>query len=245
MTTLPIYTLNALFLAAMTSMNIAEICGLRWKRLNLTETPIIMDAELLPALTAGVREQYYKGAWGSVKAKARRRNVFLPRWVVTALTELRQREHWVGPEDPVFAGSTGKPICENAIVQRHLKPAGAKLDMPWLSWHDLRRTFATLAGAEKMSIGERKELMGHSRAGKPYALPLITTSRWTIIITASLTSWPGRNLSLAPRLPRWRSFTAENALLRTRAAAPLITIRLCPRTCPKATRPTWNGRPRG
>jgi integrase len=36
--------------------------------------------------------------------------------------------------------------------------------MPWLSWHDLRRTFATLADQEKISIGERKEIMGHSRA---------------------------------------------------------------------------------
>ena len=36
--------------------------------------------------------------------------------------------------------------------------------MPWLSWHDLRRTFATLADQEKISIGERKTLMGHGRA---------------------------------------------------------------------------------
>jgi len=81
-----------------------------------------------------------------------------------ALAELREREHWVSLEDPVFAGTTGKPVCENAIVQRHLKPAGAKLDMPWLSWHDLRHTFATLADGEKISIGERKELMGHANA---------------------------------------------------------------------------------
>jgi integrase len=32
------------------------------------------------------------------------------------------------------------------------------------SWHDLRRTFATLADLEKISIGERKQLMGHGRA---------------------------------------------------------------------------------
>jgi len=38
------------------------------------------------------------------------------------------------------------------------------LGMPWLAWHDLRRTFATLADQEKISIGERKEIMGHSHA---------------------------------------------------------------------------------
>jgi integrase len=152
------------FLAVMTSMNVAEICGLKWKRINLTAESIIMDDELLPPFIAGVREQWYKGEWGSVKAKARRRNVLLPEWAVEELQQLQQRKSWVGPEDPVFAGMGGNPLCENAIVQRHLKPAGRKLGMPWLSWHDLRRTFATLADLEKISIGERKELMGHGRA---------------------------------------------------------------------------------
>jgi integrase len=85
------------------------------------------------------------------------------------LMDMKQRDRWVGPEDPVFSGAAGKPVCENAIVQRHLKPAGGKLDMPWLSWHDLRRTFATLADAERISIGERKELMGHARAEQTLA----------------------------------------------------------------------------
>ncbi len=152
------------FLAVMTSMNIAEICGLKWKRVNLTSAPIIMDADLLPAFKAGVREQWYKGEWGSVKAKARRRNVPLPQWAVGQLLNLQHRPKWVGPEDPVFAGVGGRPLCENAILQRHLKPAAAKLGTPWLSWHHLRHTFATLADGEKISIGERKELMGHANA---------------------------------------------------------------------------------
>jgi integrase len=151
------------FLAVMTSMNVAEICGLKWKRVNLTKQPVIMDAELLPPFTVGVREQWFLGQWGSVKARARRRYVVLPQWAVEQLKELQNRARCVGPEDPVFAGTSGRPLCANAIAKRHLKPAGAKLGMPWLNWHDLRRTFATLADLEKISIGERKELMGHSR----------------------------------------------------------------------------------
>lgn len=73
------------FLAIMTSMNVAEICGLKWKRVNLTEEPEIMDDELLPPFMAGVREQWYKREWGSVKARARRRNVLLPQWAVGEL----------------------------------------------------------------------------------------------------------------------------------------------------------------
>jgi integrase len=145
-------------------MNIAEICGLKWKRLNLNAEPMIMDDELVLPFHAAVREQWYKQQWGSVKAKARRRDVLLPQWGVEQLRELHQRMKWVEPEDPVFAGTSGRPLCENAIAKRHLKPAGARLGIPWLSWHDLRRTFATLADLEKISIGERKELMGHGRA---------------------------------------------------------------------------------
>ncbi len=165
------------FMAVMTSMNIAEICGLRWKRINLTADLIMMDDELLPVGMAGVREQYYKSEWGSVKAKARRRYVPLPGWVIQELGELRQRKQWTEPEDPVFAGESGKPLCENAIVQRYLKPAGQKLGIPWLAWHDLRRTFATLADQEKLSIGERKELMGHGRAEMTLQYTHVPTER--------------------------------------------------------------------
>ena len=114
---------------------------------------------------------------GSVKAKARRRHSLLPRWVIEELKELRQREQWTGPDDAVFAGESGRPLCENAIVQRYLKPAGRKLGMPWLAWHDLRRTFAALADQEKLSIGERKEVMGHSRAEMTLQYTHVPTER--------------------------------------------------------------------
>jgi len=68
-----------------------------------------MDDELLPPFMAGVREQWYKGEWVSVKAKARRRNVLLPQWALGELQALRQRKGSVGPEDPIFAGTGGKP----------------------------------------------------------------------------------------------------------------------------------------
>ena len=36
--------------------------------------------------------------------------------------------------------------------------------MPWLGWHDLRRTFTTLGDEMGMSAGERQVLMGHEDA---------------------------------------------------------------------------------
>jgi len=58
--------------ACLTSMNIAEVCGLRWGRVNLTSGPIMVDGESLPAYHVAVREQWYLRQWGTVKAKKRR-----------------------------------------------------------------------------------------------------------------------------------------------------------------------------
>ena len=48
-------------------------------------------------------------------------------------------------QDPVFAARTGRPLDEHNIARRYLKPVGAKLGMPWLSWHCFRRTRTTLS----------------------------------------------------------------------------------------------------
>src|SRR5258708_7690240 len=64
--------------AILTSMNIAEICGLQWKRVNLSDQFTTVDGESLPPLTIAVRAQWYRGEYGSVKAKSRRRNLPIP-----------------------------------------------------------------------------------------------------------------------------------------------------------------------
>lgn len=63
--------------------------ALRWKRLNLTDEIVIVGAEVLNPCTVAVRENYYRGKFGSVKAKSRREDVPLSRSVVKALLALR------------------------------------------------------------------------------------------------------------------------------------------------------------
>jgi len=180
--------------ASLTSMNIAEVCGLRWKRVNLTDEPIIMDGESLPPRCVAVREQWYRAAFGTVKAKSRRRNLPLPKLLVDALRELYAGVEWNDarskgrpkadfantagsnparqqptPEDPVFVGREGKPRDQSAMLKRQVRPAAAKIGAPTLGWHDLRRTFATLADELGMTMGERQALMGHARAAQTMA----------------------------------------------------------------------------
>jgi integrase len=150
--------------AIVTSMNIAEVCGLQWKRVNLSEQFATVDGESLPPLTIAVRAQWYRGEYGSVKAKSRRRNVPIPELLRAVLASMKERPKFTGLDDPVFAARSGKPVDEHNIARRHLKPVGRSLGMPWLSWHCFRRTHTTLAHELGMVFTDRMAMMGHSEA---------------------------------------------------------------------------------
>lgn len=150
------------FTSVMTSMNVAEICGLIWKWLNLTDGWVIVDGEAIKPWHAGIRQQWYRGHYGSLKAGSRRRDVFIPPSLAQALLCLKQRPLWTGPEDPVFASREGTPVDAHNVAKRYLKPLGKRLGMPWLSWHCLRRSFATATDRFGLTHGERRAMMGHS-----------------------------------------------------------------------------------
>ena len=62
-------------LSMTASLNVAEMLALRWKRVNLSPEPAIVVGEILQPRTLAVRENYYRGQFGTVKAKSRRRCV--------------------------------------------------------------------------------------------------------------------------------------------------------------------------
>lgn len=150
------------FCAVLTSMNIAEVLGLRWKRVNLTSAWTQTDGEALPPMHIAVREQWYLRQYGTLKKGSRRRNVPIPPELAEALKPLRAREDYKAPDDAVFASSVGRPVDGVNILNRKIRPIATALGMPWIGWHDLRRTFATLADEAGMSSGERQAMMGHA-----------------------------------------------------------------------------------
>jgi len=106
----PVRTMALLSMTA--SLNVAEMLGLRWKRLNLGGEMAVIGGEVLEPWSLGVRENYYRGKFGSVKAKSRRRNLPLSQSVVEALSALRSRSRFTGPEDLVFCSGKGTPLNE-------------------------------------------------------------------------------------------------------------------------------------
>jgi integrase len=151
-----------ILMQTLLSMNVAECLGLQWKRVNLGDQWTNVDGEAIPPHTIAVRIQWYRGSYGTVKKKARRRNLPIPGSLETVLDKMRRREKYAGPDDAVFASETGRPVDEHNIAARVLKKVGAKLGMPWLSWHCFRRTHTTLADQLGLAFGDRMAMMGHS-----------------------------------------------------------------------------------
>lgn len=161
--------------ATLTSMNVAEICGLLWKRVNLSDAWAICEGEAIPPLTIAVRQQFYRGQWSTLKRGARYRNIPIPAMLHEELIVLKGRGEFTGPDDPVFISTitkggfdgpanrkAGAPVNDGSIAKWQLKPVGRKLGMPWLSWHCLRHTHATLTKVEGLGDFDRMRLMGHA-----------------------------------------------------------------------------------
>ncbi len=161
LTALPSPVREMALLSMTTSLNVAELLGLRWKRVNLTDQSVVAAGAILQARTLAVQENYYRGKFGSVKAKSRRRDVPLSSSVVAALAALHARSRFVGPDDLVFVSRKGTPLNENNLMRRVLKPVAARLGMPWLSWHVFRHTHATLGEQIGMALSDRQAQMGH------------------------------------------------------------------------------------
>ncbi len=147
--------------AVLTSMNVSELCGLRWKHINLTPEWTTLEDDAIPPFTLAVRQHFSRGEIGSLKTGNRKRDVPLPAPLVSALAALKQRPKFTGPEDVVFASRRGTPISENNTRRRVLNPMATILGVTRLSWHVFRYSHATFTEKIGMSAKDRQSLMGH------------------------------------------------------------------------------------
>src|SRR5579859_6668468 len=132
----------ALF-AILTGMSVAEICGLQWKYLNLSDFRRLVDGEWIPARAIAIRNQSYRSEFGLVM-KNRRRILSIPEALGSLLQILRNRKKYTASDDFVLVSRSGTPICQNNIASRRLKAIGKSLQLPWLSWHVFHRTHVVL-----------------------------------------------------------------------------------------------------
>jgi integrase len=145
----------------LTGMNIAEICGLQWKWVNLTEAWSQTNGEAIPPRSIAVRQQICRGNLVSLERKTRNRSVPIPEPLFPILLTLSRRTKFAGPGDFVLASPAGAPISEHNLAKRRLRPIGSELMMPWLSWQVFRRTYTTLAYELGRQLVDRLNITGH------------------------------------------------------------------------------------
>jgi len=160
------------FLSMTMSPNVAELCGLRWKLVNLAAAPIVSAGELLPPYSIAIRENWYRGKPGTVKTGKRNRFVPLPAAAVEMLELLSKRSEFTGPDDYVFASSSGKPVDAHNVNNREFAalrgcpeddpdPRRLLLRKVRITWHVFRHSCATFAEQVEMMRSDRIALMGH------------------------------------------------------------------------------------
>jgi site-specific recombinase XerC len=146
-----------------TSLNVAELCGLRQKHCNLTDQIATLDGEVMAPYTLAVRKNFYEGERGSLKTGARCRNVPIDRKLGEALARLVAQSKFQGPEYPLFSSRNGTPVDAHNVSNRHFRPLSVKLGFP-VTWHAFRRAHSSFAGELDLPLADRAATMGHRDA---------------------------------------------------------------------------------
>lgn len=146
---------------AQTGMRIGELCGLRWKWVNLTDHRIVMDGAKIEPYSILVRENWTAGEFQKSPKGKRTRQIPMTSTVWVALATEREKVSTVADGSLVFPNRKGSPLDAHNFENRHFKPACVKIGLPWASVHCLRHTLATMADQAKLTVGERMELLGH------------------------------------------------------------------------------------
>jgi len=153
------------YVAIYTGLRVSELIALRWR--NVGEDTLLID------------ERYCRGDWDAPKSAASNARIAVNRCVIDRLNAMKGRivtvkaGHAVRryplvksclPEDLVFRSvRDGKPMRDNNILTRFIKPAARKLGLDFVNWRCLRTSHATwfkLVGAD---IKDAQAQMRHAR----------------------------------------------------------------------------------
>ena len=150
-------------LSVATSLGPAELLGLRRKHANLTDHLIAVEGEALAPHSLAIRENFYRGAYGSLKRSSRRRNIGLSLDLSRIVGELVAKAKDQDPEAPLFQGRTGTPVDAHNISNRVFLPLSKKLGFS-VTWYSFRRAHSTMAALMGVPLQDRQAVMGHADA---------------------------------------------------------------------------------
>jgi integrase len=147
--------------ASKTGMGYAELAGLWWRRLNLTDSAAKDDGKLLPRYSVAIRQDYVRGHLGPTKNRGRERIEALTADLVEMLLAHRAGSKYTGPDDYVFCRSDGKPLNEDA-ARRKLNKALVEAEVSHVGFHSFRHYYATESERDqRQTLEDRMRQLGH------------------------------------------------------------------------------------
>jgi integrase len=157
---------SMLYVSMFTGLRVSELIGLRWDDVHEESCSLTVD------------ERYCRGDWDQPKSEASCATIPVNRSVIDRILRLKSltvtfrngtgtrrlpavKES--GPDKLVFQSvKDGKPMRDNNVLTRFIKPAARQLNMPWVNWLVLRRShdnWLRLAGAD---LKDRQAQMRHA-----------------------------------------------------------------------------------
>ena len=151
----------AMKLAGSLGMRREEICGLKWENVDL-QRHLVLIREARTAYGATIVQK-------ETKNRSSVRTLYLPDEVYLLLEQEQARQQQerclqsptYNPTDHVILDAKGVPYSPNALslaFTRFVK----KNDLPRLTFHGLRHTFATIASCQGASLFDIGKALGHS-----------------------------------------------------------------------------------
>jgi len=142
-----------MLIAVFTGMNLAEIAGLQWRRINLTMQEVGRNGVQIPPRAIAVRSHWLRGKMEPVSEK-RLRDIPIALPLFQILVELKSRSKFNGENDFVLASKVGTPIIQSNILRRQLRTIAEKMDTPSLSFQDFSKIREGLASTLEMQYEE-------------------------------------------------------------------------------------------
>ena len=151
----------AVKLAGSLGMRREEICGLKWENVDLRRH-LVLIREARSAYGANIVQK-------ETKNRASVRTLYLPDEVYLILERERARQQQerclqspaYNPTDHVILDAKGAPYSPNALSLAFTRFV-RKNDLPRLTFHGLRHTFATIASCQGASLFDIGKALGHA-----------------------------------------------------------------------------------
>ncbi|RKT84170.1 Site-specific recombinase XerD [Saccharopolyspora antimicrobica] len=146
---------------AATGERAGEALGAHWKDFDAEAKKLRMSGNLIQARGRGTVRN-------SGKSESADRDIPLADWCVEMLLERRAKLGKVDPESPIFTNTKGGYLNFQNLTNRVWLPFRKRAGYEWVTFHTLRKTFATLLDGAGMTAREIADLLGHSNPWTTY-----------------------------------------------------------------------------